>query len=109
MLRASTGNPLSDATSVSVLESMACGLAVVASDLSANRHWLGVGPELLAPGAGAAELAEVLAGLWRDDERARELGRRNHERIVAEGDRRTQMDRMLEAYRALASGPAASR
>ena len=32
--------PSSDATSVSLLESLSCGLAVVASDLPANRQWV---------------------------------------------------------------------
>ena len=38
--RLSISVPASDATSVALLESMACGLAVIASDLPANRDWL---------------------------------------------------------------------
>ena len=91
--------PASDATSVSVLESMACGLAVVASDLPANRQW--ITPELLVPAGDAPALARVLQRLASDDAQARQAGERNAERIALDGDRKAQMDRMDRLYREL--------
>lgn len=90
--------PASDATSVSVLESMACGLAVLASDLPANREWLLA--EALTPGDVDALAARWLA-LLRDDARAAALGAHNAQRIAREGERRVQMDAMDAAYRQL--------
>jgi glycosyltransferase involved in cell wall biosynthesis len=100
--------PRSDATSVSVLESMACGLAVVASDLPANRQWLGSEPGLLlaqaAPADLARALAEVLESLWLDDDRVRRVGELNRARMGLEGSRSAQMDRMVGHYRRLVEG-----
>lgn len=91
--------PESDATSVSVLESMACGLAVLASDLPANREWLA--PEALVPAGEADSLAVRWLALLDDDTQAAELGARNAQRIARDGDRRAQMDAMDAAYRRL--------
>ena len=91
--------PQSDATSVSVLESMACGLAVIASDLPANREWLA--GEALVPVGDEPALAQCWAGLLRDDARCAVLGARNAERIARDGDRRAQMDAVDAAYRRL--------
>ena len=91
--------PDSDATSVSVLESMACGLAVIASDLPANRAWLA--PDALVPVGDVDALAARWLALLGDDARAAALGARNAERIAREGDRRVQMDAMDAAYRRL--------
>ena len=129
--KVSVSVPVSDATSVSVLESMACGLAVVASDLPANRQWLSARPDLLladAPASASASarapapasapasastsasapptaLAEALAlalqSLWRDDAGAQQLGALHHARMTAEGSRGVQMDRMAAAYLSL--------
>ncbi|MDP1901627.1 MAG: glycosyltransferase [Rubrivivax sp.] len=103
--KVSVSVPLSDATSVSVLESMACGLAVVASDLPANRHWLGSEPDLLLTGDSDATLARALADalerLWHDDARAQRVGQANHARMRAEGSREVQMDRMFAQYQRL--------
>ena len=91
--------PESDATSVSVLESMACGLAVIASDLPANREWLA--DEALVPTGDEHALAQCWAGLLRDDARCAALGARNADRIALDGDRRVQMDAVDAAYRHL--------
>jgi len=88
--------PASDATSVAMLESMACGLAVVASDLPANRQW--IAPELLVPVGDAQALAQVLQRLATDDVHARQAGERNAERIVLDGDRKAQMDHVDRLY-----------
>lgn len=94
--------PESDATSVAVLESMACGLAVVASDLQANRHWLDA--RWLVAAGDAAALAERLYALVTDDAAAREAGEHNAARIARDGDRAAQMDRMHALYRQLVRG-----
>jgi glycosyltransferase involved in cell wall biosynthesis len=91
--------PESDATSVSVLESMACGLAVIASDLPANRQWLA--PDLLVPAGRPEVLAEVWGGLLEHEARAAEVAVANAERMRSEGDRRLQMDAVDELYREL--------
>lgn len=89
--------PTSDATSVSVLESMACGLAVVASDLDANRAWLDA--SLLVPPRDAAALARCLETLAADDARMQGHGQKNVQRIARDGDRAVQMDTMDRLYR----------
>lgn len=89
--------PTSDATSVSVLESMACGLAVVASDLDANRAWLDAGT--LVPSCNAPALARCLENLAADDARMQRHGQENAQRIARDGDRAAQMDTMDRLYR----------
>lgn len=91
--------PASDATSVAMLESMACGLAVVASDLDANRQW--IAPDLLVPAGDARALANMLLRLATDEERMRQIGNNNAERIALDGDRKTQMDHVDWLYREL--------
>lgn len=91
--------PASDATSVAMLESMACGLAVVASELPANRQW--IAPGLLVPVGNAHALAEVLQRLASDDAHTRQAGERNAERIALDGDRKAQMDNIDRLYRQL--------
>lgn len=91
--------PESDATSVSVLESMACGLVVIASDLPANRDW--VPKDTLVPAGDALALAERWLALACDDELSASLGSRNAHRIALEGDRQAQMNAMDNLYRQL--------
>jgi glycosyltransferase involved in cell wall biosynthesis len=92
--------PDSDATSVSVLESMACGLPVVATDLPANRQWLQ--PELLVPRADPDALVQRLLLLHDDPLRAAAIGQRNRELVLQRASRRSEMDHMLALYRAVA-------
>ena len=91
--------PHSDATSVSVLESMACGLPVVATQLQANAQWLPV--DSLVPAQDSHALAQKLATLTQDDAATHAAGQQNALRIQQEGDRAVQMDRMDALYRGL--------
>lgn len=93
--------PQSDATSVAMLESMACGLALVASDLPANRAWLDEADDLLVPAGDAAALARALIALADDDARAQRLGALNRARIERDGQRKVQMDGMSLRYESL--------
>ncbi len=91
--------PESDATSVSVLESMACGLPVIATDLPANREWLS--PSALVLKGDVQALADRWLSLLLDDNEAAYLGDMNAKRIAQDGDRRAQMDAMDQHYRQL--------
>jgi len=78
---------------------MACGLAVIASDLPANREWLPA--EALLPSGDTDALAVRWLALLDDDAGAAALGARNAERIERDGDRKTQMDAVDRLYRGL--------
>ncbi|MBN8487858.1 MAG: glycosyltransferase [Burkholderiales bacterium] len=93
--------PLSDATSVSVLESMAAGLAMVVSDLPANRQWIDDRGGRIVPVANAPALAQALQSLLGDPQALESMGRHNRQRVHPEAARATQMDRMDHLYRGL--------
>lgn len=99
--KVSVSVPSSDATSVAMLESMACALPVVASDLPANRQWLGAADGLLVGPRDASALASALESLWRDEARAVRIGRRHHEHMLREGSRSAQMQAMVALYEQL--------
>lgn len=96
--------PESDAVSISVLEAMACGRPVVATDLPGLReHLERSGRHLLVPvgdpGATAAALCGILDAAPEERER---LGRALREDAIRTADRRANMDRMETLYRRLA-------
>lgn len=93
--------PASDATSVSLLESMACALPVVVSDLPANRQWISADGGVVVDGGDPAAVAAALGALRDDPVRRCRMGRRNRARIEAEGSSAAQMDRMAQLYREL--------
>ena len=91
--------PSSDATSVAMLESMSCGLPVIASDLPANRAWIDAAQ--LVPAGDADALAAALRVLRDDPQRRRVLGERNRRAVVERASRRVHMDRMAALYESL--------
>lgn len=60
---------LSDTTSVSLLEAMACGLFPVVTDIPANREWIADGENgRVVPPGEATKLAVAIIDSWRDAE-----------------------------------------
>ena len=96
--RVSVSVPTSDATSVSVLESMACGLPIIASDLPANRQWVDARGGWITPLRDASAIAQALLQAHELPEQARAMGLHNRERIELDASRRGQMDRMWRLY-----------
>ena len=96
--RASVSVPTSDATSVSVLESMACGLPIIASDLPANRQWVDSRGGWLTAVRDIDALTQALLDAHDDPTAATLKGVHNRRRIEREASRRGQMDRMWQLY-----------
>ncbi|ODS54716.1 MAG: glycosyl transferase family 1 [Acidovorax sp. SCN 65-108] len=89
--------------SVSVPSSDACGLAVVASALQANQHW--IAPQWLVTARDAPALADRLEALIHNDTIAEQAGLQNATRIAQDGDRAVQMNRMHALYQQLLRTP----
>jgi glycosyltransferase involved in cell wall biosynthesis len=96
--RVSVSVPTSDATSVSVLESMACGLPVIASDLPANRQWLDERGGWVVPVRDVDALAQALVNAYDQPMQAAQMGEHNRTRIERDASRRGQMDAMWRLY-----------
>jgi len=91
--------PASDATSVAMLESMACGLPVIASDLPANRAW--IDPRLLVPVDDVSALSAALRELADNPAARRRTGGANRQKVLDRASRIAHMDRMAELYESL--------
>jgi glycosyltransferase involved in cell wall biosynthesis len=98
--------PETDSVSVSILEAMACGTPVVASDLASPREWLeGISPELIVPIGDAPALATALRRAldFTAAERT-EYASRARQMVRERAERETNMCRMEALYRGLAAG-----
>lgn len=93
----------SDGTPVSVLESMACGCALVASDLPTLRQWIepGINGLLIPPGDPAA-LAEAVLRLLRQPELRQALGVRAAQVASQCAGQEAQFARVAAVYQRLA-------
>jgi glycosyltransferase involved in cell wall biosynthesis len=96
--RVSVSVPSSDATSVSVLESMACGLPIIASDLPANRQWIDEQGGWIVPVRDIDALTEAFVAVHDYPAQALARGAHNRQRVEQEASRRGQMDRMWLLY-----------
>ncbi|MBC7700837.1 glycosyltransferase family 4 protein [Aquabacterium sp.] len=99
--RVSVSVPTSDATSVSVLESMACGLPIIASDLPANRQWVSDRGGWIVPVRDVDAVAQALLAAYDHPERLAQMGAHNRDLIEREASRRGQMDAMWRLYEKL--------
>ena len=73
-------SPLSDGTSVSLLEAMACGLPVVVTDVPAILVWVENGINgVVCPKRDPMSLAKAIITLLQNDQMAREMGEKNLE------------------------------
>lgn len=99
--RVSVSVPTSDATSVSVLESMACGLPIIASDLPANRQWVSERGGWIVPVRDVDAVAQALLAAYDQPELLAQMGAHNRDLIERQASRRGQMDAMWRLYEKL--------
>jgi glycosyltransferase involved in cell wall biosynthesis len=96
--------PASDGGPNTVVEALACGRPIVASDLPPNREWLAdLDPAALVPvGDVAATAAAMRAVLGRSAAERDERAARGRVQVCARADRRATMALMDDLYRRLA-------
>jgi glycosyltransferase involved in cell wall biosynthesis len=99
--KVSVSVPTSDATSVSVLESMACGLPIIASDLPANRQWIDDQGGWIVPVRDVDAVTQALVTAYDYPMQALQMGQHNRERVERDASRRGQMDAMWRLYQKL--------
>jgi glycosyltransferase involved in cell wall biosynthesis len=100
--------PVSDSTSVTILEALACERPVVAADLPSVREWLAdLDPGSLVPIDDAAATAEALArALTRGVAERAEMGRRGRAIVERRADQATSLGAVEQLYLRLRRTPA---
>lgn len=90
---------LSDSTSLSLQEAMACGLAPVVTDLPGNREWIVDGENgFLVPINDIQALADRIAYLLKNDGVRKSFGRLGREMIRAKAEYQKEMGKLEELY-----------
>jgi len=94
---------LADGTSVSLLEAMATGLAVVVSDIPANREWVieGENGALAQPGLADAFAAKLLWVANLDTDQRAAIAERNQKVVAERADWDKNFLRLLNFYEQL--------
>jgi glycosyltransferase involved in cell wall biosynthesis len=93
---------LSDTTSVSLLEAMACGLFPIVSDIPANREWIEDGVNgRLVPVQQPMKLAMTIIEAWKDEALRRQAVRANFELVREKAEWRSSMRAVNELFDAL--------
>ena len=91
----------SDGASISLMEAMAAGLPCVVTDIAANREWIDETCGALFPVGDPKALAEIIDDLAADPALRQSMGSAARSRVVARGDRRTNMDVIRRAVEGL--------
>jgi glycosyltransferase involved in cell wall biosynthesis len=92
---------VTEGISLTLLEAMASGLAVVATHVGGNPEVVAAGETgWLVPARDPAALAQAMLRLWRDPETARRLGRAGRQRVEEHFDARS----MVASYEDLYAG-----
>jgi glycosyltransferase involved in cell wall biosynthesis len=90
---------LSDGTSLSLLEAMACGLPVVVTDVPAIVEWVADGENgLVVPRKSVEELAEAIIHLLKNEDIAIEMGKKNLEIAKERADWNKNFRKLEEIY-----------
>ena len=93
---------LSDSTSLSLQEAMACELAPVVTDLPANREWVTDGENgFIVPINDIQTLAQKIVYLLRNQEVRRKFGKLGREIIQERAEYKKEMERLEEIYKKL--------
>jgi len=94
---------LSDTTSVSLLEAMACGLFPIVSDIPANREWIedGVNGFVVDPGDAGA-VARAIAAAWENRDLRESAAKKNAGLIETRADWYQNMSVVNDLFRRLA-------
>lgn len=97
--------PASDGTPGSVLEAMACGIPVIASDLPSLREWIQDGQNgLLVPVDDLPALVRSILLLLKSPAVRRQFSARNLEIVKIRAERGVEMGKMQTLYSKLAQG-----
>ncbi len=90
---------LSEGFSISILEAMSCGLALVATEVGGNAEIISEDENgLLVPPADPTSLSAAMLKLLRDNRLRNEIGARNRQKIEQGFSMQTMLDRYLEFY-----------
>jgi len=96
---------LSDGTSNSLLEAMACELAPVVTDIPANRPWIIDGENgFLFPTRDYERLAAKIINLLHNQETREDFGRTSREIVQKKAEQQTEMEKMDSIYAKLIKG-----
>ena len=91
---------LSEGFSISILEAMSCGLALVATDVGGNAEIIEASQNgLLVPAADADKLFEAMLELRRNERLRREMAQRNRRKIEQGYSMQAMLRHYLELYR----------
>jgi glycosyltransferase involved in cell wall biosynthesis len=96
---------LSDGTSISLLEAMACGLPVVLSDVPSNLEWVTCGYNgMIVPRKSPQAIAQAVLYLLKRPEVRKRFGRENLKIARERADWKRTVATLIKTYARLASG-----